>query len=305
MLSSAFIQLVVLLLVTPTSIFALHDSSPRIWGSNSQRLAFSTERSRTSLFEDIELHQSQDTPGVEVQNIPSSFRRKTSTFKQSETKGDEISHPPRIIIIGGPASGKGTQCENIANRYGVLHLSVGDILREAVKEGSAVGRMAKQYMDRGELVPDSVIIDIVSKRLDEDDCRERGWLLDGFPRTKAQAEHLARMGIEADVTLLLSVSDDELVQRVVGRRMDPVTGKTYHLKFRPPPLEVQDRLEQRSDDTVESMERRLEQYHNNLSQIRHYLEHSFVDIDGSGAPDIIAKRISRAMELKLRHRVAL
>jgi adenylate kinase len=215
----------------------------------------------------------------------------------------KYSRPPRIIIIGGPASGKGTQCENIASKYGVVHLSTGDMLREAVKEGSAIGRIAKEYMDRGELVPDEVIIQIVSARLDQDDCKECGWLLDGFPRTKAQAEHLTRMGVNADITILLDVSDADMIERVIGRRTDPVTGKIYHLKFRPPPAEVMDRLEQRSDDTVEKIKRRLEQFHENVSQIASYLDDSIVKIDGSGAPDKIARSIAKEIDHRVRQRI--
>jgi adenylate kinase len=292
--------LALLLLLVPASIDGLNDKSPRIWGRSKQKLAFSNDGSHSSRLENgIESHN-QDYSKVEVQDVPSLFE---NAVVPKQTSPQQVSHPTRIIIIGGPASGKGTQCENIASRYGVVHLSTGDMLREAVKEGSAIGLVAKQYMDTGELVPDEVIIEIVSARLDQDDCRERGWLLDGFPRTKAQAEHLAWMGIEADITLLLNVPDIDLIERVVGRRIDPVTGKIYHLKFRPPPAEAIGRLEQRSDDTVHKAKRRLEQFHENLSQIRSFLVDSLVEVDGSGAPDLIARHITKIVDLKVRQKI--
>jgi len=208
-----------------------------------------------------------------------------------------IKHPPRIIIIGGPASGKGTQCEYIAATYGAVHLSTGDMLREAVRRnGSHVGKAAKEFMDRGELVPDDVMIQIVRERLDQEDCKSRGWLLDGFPRTKAQAVSFAEMGLEADVVLFLDVPDKDLIERIVGRRIDPVTGKSYHLKFRPPPKEIIDRLEQRSDDTIQKSKLRLEQFHSNLSEIRSHLGPRFVQIDGRGPPSEISKHVAKAID---------
>jgi adenylate kinase len=298
--SIPYMLLALLLLLVPTSIVGLNERSPRLWGRSRQRLAFSNDGSHSSRLEKGIESCNQDYSKVEVQDVPSLYE---NAVVPKQTSPRDVSHPPRIIIIGGPASGKGTQCENIASRYGVVHLSTGDMLREAVKDGSAIGLVAKQYMDLGELVPDEVIIEIVSARLDQDDCRERGWLLDGFPRTKAQAEHLAWMGIEADITLLLNVPDKELIERVVGRRIDPVTGKIYHLKFRPPPPEAKGRLEQRSDDTVHKMKRRLEQFHENLSQIRSFLVDSLVEVEGSGAPDLIARHITKIVDLKVRQKM--
>lgn len=212
--------------------------------------------------------------------------------------GDDGSapHPPRIIIIGGPASGKGTQCQAIVAKYGVVHLSTGDMLREAVKQQSSVGIMAKEYMDRGELVPDDIIIQIVSERIGQEDCVQQGWLLDGFPRTQRQADLLEKLGIQADITLLLNVPDSILIERVVGRRLDPVTGTIYHLKFRPPPVDIIGRLEQRSDDTGDKVAKRLEQYHSHLTEIRSSLESSMVEIDGTGSPGSVGKRIEDVID---------
>jgi adenylate kinase family enzyme len=121
---------------------------------------------------------------------------------------------PKIIIAGAPASGKGTQCELIRDKYGVVHLSTGDMLREAAAKGTEVGVLAEQYMEQGKLVPDEVIIGAVKERLALPDCQEKGWLLDGFPRTGAQAEALRSAGLNADVFLFLAVPDAELVERV-------------------------------------------------------------------------------------------
>eukprot|EP00934_Nitzschia_sp_Nitz4_P006674 Nitzschia sp. Nitz4//scaffold128_size63911//50443//51243//NITZ4_006229-RA/size63911-processed-gene-0.138-mRNA-1//-1//CDS//3329534862//6664//frame0 len=212
---------------------------------------------------------------------------------------DPSSHPPRIIIIGGPASGKGTQCQGISEKYGVVHLSTGDMLRQAVQDQTPVGMQARQYMDRGELVPDEIILELVQNRISQPDCVERGWLLDGFPRTQAQAALLSALGIDADLTLLLNVPDEDLIQRVIGRRLDPETGNIYHMVFRPPPADILARLEQRSDDTREKMTKRLEQYHSHLEQVRSTLEASMVEIDGTGSPDDVGIRIEQAIDAHL------
>jgi adenylate kinase len=288
-----------LLSLTPSLVSGLFENSHRAWGTKHALILPSEDHA--SGFNAIKLplddaayissSHLEDTPGVRVYSKP---KRAVKVVDKKD-----VAHAPRIIIIGGPASGKGTQCEHIASTYGVVHLSTGDLLRKAVKDGSNVGHIAEKYMDKGELVPDEVIIQIVSERLQQNDCRERGWLLDGFPRTKAQAEHLTRMGIKADVTILLNVADSELIQRVVGRRTDPVTGKIYHLKFSPPPQELIDRLEQRSDDTVEKVHRRLEQFHENFSQVKSYLHSSIVELDGSGSPDMVVERVAKALEGKV------
>ncbi|GMI08049.1 hypothetical protein TrVE_jg12826 [Triparma verrucosa] len=179
-----------------------------------------------------------------------------------------FSSPPKIIIAGAPASGKGTQCEIIKARYNVVHLSTGDMLRAAVAAGSEVGKKAKAQMEAGELVSDEVIIGVVKERLAQQDCRERGWLLDGFPRTRAQADALASAGITCDSFVFLKVPDEILVERVVGRRTDPETGKIYHLKFSPPPTEeIERRLTHRADDTEEKVKVRLKAFHENVNSI--------------------------------------
>jgi adenylate kinase len=196
--------------------------------------------------------------------------------------------PPKIIIAGAPASGKGTQCEFIKAEYNCVHLSTGDMLREAVKAGTPLGLEAKGYMDSGGLVPDKLIIDIIIARLAEPDCVERGWLLDGFPRTRAQADALAEAGLTCDSFILLDVPDELLVERVVGRRADPETGIIYHVKYKPPENEaIAARLVQRSDDTEEAIMVRIKNFHNNVASIIDAYKPQLLSVDGARAPKAV------------------
>lgn len=176
---------------------------------------------------------------------------------------------PRIVIAGAPASGKGTQCELIVKQFGVVHISTGDLLREHVKQGTPLGKKADEFMKRGDLVPDDLIIGMVKEKLASEECRKKGWLLDGFPRTQAQAHAMVGAGIVPEKFVLLDVPDAVLIERVVGRRTDPVTNTIYHTKFNPPPPgEVAARCVQRSDDTEEKAGNRLAVYYRNLDAIR-------------------------------------
>lgn len=196
--------------------------------------------------------------------------------------------PPKIIIAGAPASGKGTQCEFIKAEYGCVHLSTGDMLRAAVKAGTPLGLEAKGHMDSGGLVPDQLIIDIIIARLAETDCVEKGWLLDGFPRTRAQADALSGAGLTPDAFLLLDVPDGMLVERVVGRRSDPETGIIYHVKFKPPPSdEIAARLIQRSDDTEEAIMVRIKAFHDNVNAIIGAYTSNILRIDGNRDPNLV------------------
>lgn len=151
-------------------------------------------------------------------------------------------------------------------------------------------------MDAGQLVPNEVVVEMVKSRLAQQDAAENGWLLDGYPRSAEQAEAIAAAGIQPDLFLLVDVPDDDLVERVTGRRLDPVTGEIYHLKFRPPPAgEVASRLTQRSDDNEEALRARLATHHSNVAAVVGYYEDVMVKIDGSGKVDEVFETIDGAM----------
>ena len=197
----------------------------------------------------------------------------------SSTASERV--PLKIIIAGAPAAGKGTQCEIITKEFGVVHLSTGDILRAAVKAGTPLGVRAKEYMDGGQLVPDDLITGVVCDRLSQDDCRMQGWLLDGFPRTRPQADSLTEAGYRPDSFILLDVPEEILVERVTGRRTDPVTGAIYHLTFKPPPADIADRLVQRSDDTKEKIVVRYREFLKHVDSVKDCYEGKCLKVDGS------------------------
>lgn len=203
------------------------------------------------------------------------------------------------MIAGPPAAGKGTQCQRIVEKFGLVHISAGDLLRAEVAAGTPAGAQAKKHMDAGQLVPNSVVVDMVKSRLAQKDAAENGWLLDGYPRSAEQAEAIAAAGVEPDLFLLVDVPDDDLVERVTGRRLDPVTGEIYHLRFRPPPAgdaEVAARLTQRSDDNEEALRARLATHHANVAAVVGYYEGVMVKVDGSGKVDEVFETIDGAMQ---------
>jgi len=211
--------------------------------------------------------------------------------------------PKRLIVMGGPASGKGTQCEAIAEKHGLVHLSTGDMLRQAVSSGSINGEASsyistvKKCMQSGKLIPDDIVVRLVLDRLSCPDCQKQGWILDGFPRTSNQARALQNAGINPDVFLFLNVPDEVAIKRACGRRSDPVTGKVYHLDWNPPPNdEIQQRLVVRSDDTVESMKQRLSQFRANVSAVKGSYK-KIVEINGLGTPDEVFDKINSSLEI--------
>jgi len=290
--------LISIILFPPPSATSLKDQSVQFWGRTQHEFAFANQHTN-----DSNLGDNAGTPKEDVSKLLAEGSEMIIDKLPSIASDISPNLPPRVIIIGGPASGKGTQCEYISSKYGLIHLSTGEILREAVrKKNGMIGRIAKQYMDLGELVPDEVIIKIVGDRLKEDDCQRHGWLLDGFPRTKTQAEYFSKMGITADMIVVLNVPDNELIDRVTGRRIDPVTGKIYHMKHLPPPSDIiKNRLIQRNDDTSEKMKLRLRKFHEHLSLIRMILANStpVVDVNGLGSPEVIAMEISAAIGSKV------
>ncbi|KAE9464324.1 hypothetical protein C3L33_03742, partial [Rhododendron williamsianum] len=165
------------------------------------------------------------------------------------------SEPIKVMISGAPASGKGTQCEMIVQKFGLVHISTGDLLRAEVSAGTEIGNKAKEYMDAGRLVPDEVVTAMVTARLSQQDAKEKGWLLDGYPRSFAQAQSLEKLNIRPDIYIVLDVPDEILIDRCVGRRLDPVTGKIYHIKNFPPETdEIKARLITRPDDTEQKID---------------------------------------------------
>lgn len=178
----------------------------------------------------------------------------------------------KLIMFGAPGAGKGTQAAIFSERLGIPTISTGNILRSAVKNGTSVGLQAKRYMDAGKLVPDEVIIGIVAERLGEDDCR-KGYILDGVPRTIAQAEALEAAGIRFDCVLDIEVDDQEIQRRMTGRRACVACGATYHVEAAPPKVEgVCDacggKLVQRDDDKPETVQDRLKVYHEQTEPLK-------------------------------------
>lgn len=210
-----------------------------------------------------------------------------------------------IVLLGPPGSGKGTQAKMIAEKYGVVHISTGDILRENVRNGTPLGVEAKKFMEAGKLVPDSLLIDIIKDRLAKDDVKG-GWMLDGYPRTMPQAEAmdkiLPNLGQKIDVVLNIDVPDEELVKRVTGRRMCKC-GTTYHVQFNPPKTEGKcdacgADLYQRADDTEETVKERLQAYHAQTQPLIDYYDKRGIVVTVLGVGDIkeIFGKIAEALD---------
>lgn len=208
----------------------------------------------------------------------------------------------RLIFVGPPGAGKGTQAARLVASLGVAHVSTGDMFRAAVAAGTPLGRQADACMKAGQLVPDEVTIGLVAERISQPDC-ERGFLLDGFPRTLAQAQALdARlddMGQSLDGVLLLEVPDEDIALRVTGRRSDPETGAIYHMHFDPPAADIVSRLVQRKDDTEEACAARLSSYHAQTAPILPFYERKGLlrRVNGVGTPDEVTGRISQALAI--------
>ena len=206
----------------------------------------------------------------------------------------------RMVLIGPPGSGKGTQAARLVERYHIPHISTGEMLRAALAESSDLGRKADSFMKSGQLVPDDLVLPMAFERLAKPDCRQ-GFILDGFPRTQPQAESLDAkikdQGLALDFVLVIDLPDELILERNTGRRNDPVTGAIYHLKFNPPPPDVAARVVQRQDDTTEAVSARLAKYHAEAASIiSFYLPQGIIRrVDGNGAPNAVSKRIAAAL----------
>ncbi len=209
----------------------------------------------------------------------------------------------RVILLGGPGAGKGTQADYICDAYGIPKISTGDMLRAAVASGSKLGLEAKTVMDAGRLVSDEIILGLVAERLSQPDC-EAGFLFDGFPRTIPQAEGLTAAGVGVDRVIEIVVDDEEIVRRMSGRRIHPASGRSYHIEFNPPRIsgkddETGEDLIQRDDDVESTVRERLRVYHEQTKPlVNHYknaatalADLKFQCVDGIGQVEAVRDRI--------------
>ena len=195
----------------------------------------------------------------------------------------------KIMFLGAPGAGKGTQAELVSRRLGIPTISTGAIIREALRAGTEMGLKAKEFTDRGALVPDDVVIGIVKERLAKSDC-DKGYILDGFPRTVPQAEALDEMGISLDAVLSIEVSDETIVERMSGRRVCAACGKTYHVLYNPSPngevCECGNELTVRADDATDVVRSRLEIYHSTTEPLKDFYREKGLLFEVMGAEEL-------------------
>jgi len=215
----------------------------------------------------------------------------------------------RLILLGAPGAGKGTQATFLCQKYGIPQISTGDMLRAAVKAGTDLGLAAKKVMDAGGLVGDDIIIGLVKERIAQPDCA-KGFLFDGFPRTIPQADAMKAANVKLDIVLEIDVPDSSIIDRMSGRRVHPASGRTYHVKFNPPKVEGKDDatgddLIQRDDDKEETVRKRLEVYHQQTRPLVDYYSQwaatgdaaapRYAKISGVGSVDEITARALQAL----------
>jgi adenylate kinase len=216
----------------------------------------------------------------------------------------------RLILLGGPGAGKGTQANFVKHNHQIPQISTGDMLRAALKEGTELGLKAKEYMDAGKLVPDDVIIGLVKERIKEPDC-EKGFLFDGFPRTIPQADALKEAGVPVEAVVDIDVPDAEIIKRMSGRRVHLASGRTYHIVFNPPKEEGKDDetgepLIQRDDDHEDTVRKRLDVYHSQTEPLIDYYKNwektgvssapKYIRIEGVGRVEEIRDQIYAALD---------
>ena len=213
----------------------------------------------------------------------------------------------RVILLGAPGAGKGTQAKFITEKFGIPQISTGDMLRAAVKAGTELGLIAKGVMDSGGLVSDDLIINLVKERLAQPDC-VNGFLFDGFPRTIPQAEALVKAGVELDHVLEIAVEDEEIVQRIAGRRVHEASGRVYHTVYNPPKVAGKDDvtgedLVQRKDDTEETVRHRLSVYHSQTKPLVDFYQKlaaaqgkpKYSHVEGVGSVESITAKVLEAL----------
>ncbi len=213
----------------------------------------------------------------------------------------------KIILLGPPGAGKGTQAEVISNELKIPHISTGDILRESIRNKTSLGEEAKKIMDQGKLVSDEIILGIIKERVSKDDCKF-GFLFDGFPRTIGQADGLKNLNINIDLVLEISLSDQVIISRMSGRRIHLSSGRSYHIEFNPPKVEGKDDLSgedliQRDDDKPETVLARLEVYKNQTNPLINYYQQvekqsdlRFVKVNGANSPKEVSNEIFANIE---------
>ena len=214
----------------------------------------------------------------------------------------------KIILLGPPGAGKGTQAESICQNYAIPHISTGNMLREAVEAGTKLGLEAKSLMDSGILVSDEIIVGLVEERISEDDCSE-GFLFDGFPRTIPQAEALIDRDINIDAVIEIDVPDQDIVDRMSGRRMHPASGRNYHILYNPPKIEGKDDITGedlilREDDKPETVKDRLNVYADQTSPLIDFYSNlsissqlKYIQVAGTAAPDKVTQQILKNLEV--------
>ncbi|MCU7933452.1 MAG: adenylate kinase [Candidatus Thiodiazotropha sp. (ex Dulcina madagascariensis)] len=212
----------------------------------------------------------------------------------------------RVILLGGPGAGKGTQANYIKDKYQIPQISTGDMLRAHVKAGTELGAAAKKIMDEGGLVSDEIIMGMVKARIADDDCRN-GYLFDGFPRTIPQAESLKQAGVPVDAVVEIDVPDGEIIKRMSGRRVHLASGRTYHILYNPPKTEGKDDLTgealiQRDDDQEETVKARLKVYHDQTKPLINFYSNEaqggnckYIKINGVGSVDEIREQIFQGL----------
>jgi len=216
----------------------------------------------------------------------------------------------RVILLGAPGAGKGTQAQFIKEQFNIPQISTGDMLRAAVKAGTPLGLEAKKVMDAGGLVSDDIILGLVKERISEDDCAN-GFLFDGFPRTIPQAQALVEQGVDIDFVVEIDVDDEEIIERLSGRRVHPSSGRVYHVKYNPPKEdgkddETGDELVQRDDDKEETVRKRLEVYQSQTRPLVDFYQDlakkhdakapRYVRVAGVGSVDDIRSRVLDALQ---------
>ena len=208
----------------------------------------------------------------------------------------------KLILLGAPGAGKGTQAEIISEKYNIPTISTGNIIRAALKNGTEMGLKAKSYIDAGNLVPDDVVIGIIKERLSENDC-ENGYILDGFPRTIPQAEALDNLGFDIDVALSIEVADEEIVKRMSGRRVCEKCGASYHTEFKKPEVEgvcniCGGNLVIRKDDEPETVLNRLNVYHEQTEPLKDYYKNcgKLITVEGQDEVEDTTRLVLAALE---------